>query len=65
MVHEVLPNSNGIIWKIVVKYRNEHEFVDRFTTRAVREFVLIHPVDEESGKMTPVAYMKQNLNNKH
>ena len=69
MIHEVLPNRDGIIRKVVVKYRNDQKIVDRFTTRAVRELVLIHPVDElnlmeELGKMATAAYMKQNLNNK-
>lgn len=37
---------------------------------AVRELVLLHPVDEinlmeELGKMATVAYIKKNLNNKH
>ena len=46
MIHEVLPSRDGIIRKVVVKYRNDQEIIDRFTTRAVRELVLIHPVDE-------------------
>ena len=69
MVHEAVPSRDGIFRKVVVKYRNNQENVDRFTTRAVRELVLIHPVDElnlmeKLEKMATVAYMKQNLNNK-
>ena len=70
MMHKVAPSRDGIIWKVVAKYRNDQENVDRFTTSAVRELVLIHSVDEldlmeKLGKMATVAYMKQNLNNKH
>ena len=35
--------SAGLIQKVVVKYRNNNENVDRFTTRAVHELVIIHP----------------------
>ena len=69
MIHEVLPSRNGIIQKVVVKYRNDQENVDRFTTRTVRELVSIHLEDElnlvEELGMTTVVYMKQNLNNKY
>ena len=46
MIHEIEPSKDGLIRKVVVKYRNNNENVDRFTTRAVRELVLIHPIDE-------------------
>ena len=46
MIHEVLPSQDGIIRKVVVKYRNNQEIVDRFASCAARELVLIHPVDE-------------------
>ena len=70
MIHEVLPSRDGIIRKVVVRYRNDQEIVERFTTRAVRELVLIHSVDElnlveELGKMATVAHIKQNLDKKH
>ena len=57
MVHEIEPKKDGLIRRVVVKYRNHNESVDRFTTRAVRELVLIHPIDEvhlmeELGKMS-------------
>ena len=56
MIHEIEPSKDGLIRKVVVKYRNNNENVDRFTTRAVRELVLIHPIDEvhimeELGRM--------------
>ena len=70
MINEVLPSWDDINRKVVVKYRNDQENVDMFTTHAVWELVLIHPVDElnllkDLGKMTTVAYMKQNLSDKH
>ena len=36
------------IRKVDVKYRNSNEKVDRETTRAVRQLIMIHPVDETS-----------------
>ena len=56
MVHEIDSSKDGLIRKVIVKYRNNNENVDRFTTRAVRELVLIHPIDkvhvmEELGRM--------------
>ena len=35
MIYEVLPSRDGIIRKIVVKYRNNQENLDSFTARAV------------------------------
>ena len=46
MVDEIIPSKDGLIQKVVVKYRNNNECVERFTTRAVRELVLICPIDE-------------------
>ena len=46
MVHEIELSRNELIRKVVIKYRNNSKNVDRFTTRAVRELVLIHPVGE-------------------
>lgn len=46
MVKDVHTSSDGRIRKVVVTYRNHHEKFDRVTNRAVRELVLIHPVDE-------------------
>ena len=46
MVHEIEPSRDGLIRKVVVKYRNSNENVDRFTTRAVRKLVIIHPIGE-------------------
>ena len=50
-----------------VKYRNHNESVDRFTTRAVRELVFIHPIDglrlmEELGNIASTNDDAINLN---
>ena len=46
MVHEIKLSGDGLLWNVVIKYRNSSENIDHFTTRAVRDLVLIHPVDE-------------------
>ena len=46
MVHETELSRDGLIWKAVSNYRNSSKNIDRLTGRAVRELVLIHPVDE-------------------
>ena len=46
MVHEIELRRNGLIWKVVIKYRNSIKNMDHFTTRAVHELGLIHPVDK-------------------
>ena len=46
MVHEIELSRAGLIRKVVNKCRNSSENIDRFTTRAVRDLVLIHPVNE-------------------
>ena len=46
MVHEIELSRDGLIQKVVIKYRNSSKNIDHFTTRAVRDLVLIHPVDE-------------------
>ena len=56
MIHEIEPSKDGLIRKVVVKYRNDNENIGRFTTRAVHELALIHPIDEvhileELGRM--------------
>ena len=40
MVHEIELSRDELIRKVVIKYRKS---IDRFTTRAVRDLVLIHP----------------------
>ena len=46
MVNEIVPIKGGIIRKVIVRYRNRQENVDRYTTRSVRDLVLIRPIDE-------------------
>ena len=46
MVHEIELSRAGLIRKVVIKCRNSSENIDRFTTRAVHDLVLIHPVNE-------------------
>ena len=46
MVHEIELSRDGLIPEVVIKYRNNSENFDRFTTRAARELVLIYQVDE-------------------
>ena len=45
-VVSVQQNSDDVIRKMKVKYRNANENVDRETFRSVRELVMFHPVDE-------------------
>ena len=69
MVHEMELSRDGLTRKVVIKYRNSSENIDHFTTRAVRDLVLIHPVDEihiieELGNIATVSsvvsYVDQN-----
>ena len=46
MIHQLERNKDDLIRKVAVKYRNHNGSVDGFTTRAVRELVLIHPIDK-------------------
>ena len=60
MVNKIVPSNDGVIRKVIVRYRNYHENVDRYTTKSVRDLVLIHPIDElilmeELGEVTPIA----------
>ena len=60
MVNEIVPITGGIIRKVIVRYRNHQENVERYTTRSVRDLVLIRSTDElnlmeELGKVTSKA----------
>ena len=46
IVKAAIPGTDGLIRKVIVKYRNHHENFDRETNRAVRTLVVIHKVDE-------------------
>ena len=60
MVNEIAPSTDGIIHKVIVRYRNHQENVDQYTTRSVHDLVLIHPTDElnlmeKLGKVASIA----------
>ena len=46
MVENTHIGADGKIRSATVKYRNHKENTDRYTTRAVRQLVLIHEVNE-------------------
>ena len=46
MIEEVNLGRDGNIRSVNIKYRNSNEKVNRFTTRAVRQLVVIHTIDE-------------------
>ena len=58
---------DGKIRRVSVTYRNHNEDIDRVTKRAVRQIVMIHPIDEiniieELGKIANASdamYMMQ------
>ena len=65
MIHKIKASKDGKIRTVVVKYRNALEDTDRFTDRAVRSLVIIHPVDElsiltELGEIQTFVDMKRN-----
>ena len=61
MIHELKKSKDDKIRSVIVKYRNHNENIDRFTNRAVRELIVIHPVDELSI-MTELADMQTFVN---
>ena len=48
MIKSVIRGSDNRIRRAVVKYRNATENTDRETDRAVRQLVIIHPIEELS-----------------
>ena len=46
MVHSLTVGRDGLIREVEVRYRNSNEEVDRYTCRATRSLIMIHPVDE-------------------
>ena len=46
MIHQPEQSKDDLIRKVVVKYFNDNESVDRFTTCAVCELALIHAIDK-------------------
>ena len=46
MVNEIVPSKVGVICKVAVWYRNHQENLDWYTTRAISDLMLFHPIDE-------------------
>ena len=46
MVHQTERSKDDVIRKAQIRYRNSNENIDRYTWRAVRQLIVIHPVDE-------------------
>ena len=46
MISDLSRSSDDKIRKATVRYRNSTEAVDRFTNLAVRQLIVIHPVDK-------------------
>ena len=66
MIDEVEVGKDGKIRTVIVKYHNSNENHPRTTRRAVRELVMIHPVDElgimeELGAVATYADIKCKL----
>ena len=61
MVTELIKSKDEKIRRVIIKYRNHNEAFDRFSNRAVREIVVIHPVDELSI-MTELANIQTFVN---
>ena len=66
MIKTVEPSRDGKARSVIIRYRNHNENVDRNTRRAVREIVMIHPVDELSivsdlGEIACAVDAKQKL----
>ena len=67
MIPDLPRSSDDKIRKVTVRYRNSTEAADRFTNRAVRQLIVIHPVDElnmmeELGQIATFADMQHKLN---
>ena len=66
MISDLSRSSVEKIRKAAVCYRNSTEAVDGFTNRAVRQLIVIHPVDklsmmEELGQIATFADMQYKL----
>ena len=46
IVKTILPGSDGLVRKVIIRYRNCNENFNRETNRAVRSLIIIHKVDE-------------------
>ena len=68
MVKSVLCGEDGKIRKVILRYQNSNENVDRETYRSVRELVVIHRIDEldilqELGEIANAADYKMKIEN--
>ena len=66
MISDLSRTSDDKVHKATVHYRNSTEAVDRFPNRAVRQLIMIHPVDElnmmeELGLIATFADMQYKL----
>ena len=66
MISDLSRTSDDKVHKATVRYRNSTEAVDRFPNRAVRQLIVIHPVDElnmmeELGLIAIFAEMQYKL----
>ena len=66
MISDLSKSSDENIRKATVCCRNSTEAVDQFTNRAVRQLIVIHPVDEltimeELGQIATFADMQYKL----
>ena len=67
MISDLSKSCDDKIREAIVRYRNSTEAVDRFTNRAVRQLIVIHPMDElnmmeELGQIATFADMQHKLN---
>ena len=60
MVNSIVTSKDGVIRKVIVRYRNHQENIDQYTIRPVPDLLLIHPINElnlmeELGKVALIA----------
>ena len=46
IVHEVEAGRDGKVRKVIVRYRNHNEDIDRYSNRTARGLIVIHRIDE-------------------
>ena len=46
IVHSIEQGRDGKVRQVQIRYRNSNERIDRFTSRAARSLIVIHPADE-------------------
>ena len=68
IISTINRGTDGNIRKVNVRYRNHNENIDRETSRAVRQLIMIHPIDElniiqELGEIASFADLQLTLRN--